>query len=649
MKPTRLLYLLLFSFLLTGCSFSLAADVTPPPDYRPPVEAQPEATTGPLYPIVPPDPANGAPIYTEKCAPCHGNTGTGGGERSAQLPTPPPAIGSAEVARQSTPAEWYAIVTQGNIEKLMPPFASLTDQERWDVVAYVYTLSAPQELVTLGQAVFQANCTGCHGESGRGDGVRAGSLSVPPADFTDQSFMAGRSTASLFAAITSGKSPMPAFGEDLTEDERWAVTAYLRSLTFAATMGSSTPATLAPDAEATPRIAAAPTVTSAITATTNAAITAAVVTPGVGVISGQVINGSGTELSSDLSVILYAFDEMNQVFTETMPIGANGYYTFTDVEWTPDRAFITTVEYGPVTYGSDVVVAQDDANQLTLPVTIYDSTTDQSGLAVDRLHVFLEFSEPGFVRVGELFIISNPGLRTVAATELGGPVVQFSLPEGAQNLQFQSGALGERYIAIPGGFADTSPVQPSLGEYQVLFTFDMPYDRKLTISQPMLPNTGDVVLLMPDTGVKLQGNLLTDSGARDVQGVSYLMYTGSGFGPDTPLTITISGDPQTGSPSLSGADNRTSLLVGLGALGVALIVAGLWLYRRSRAMTPVVEAVPVEKSEPLAPAEDPDTLMDAIIALDDQFRDGKLPEAAYQERRAELKEKLRYTSTQVNK
>ena len=38
--------------------------------------------------------------------------------------------------------------------------------------------------------------------------------------------------------------------------------------------------------------------------------------------------------------------------------------------------------------------------------------------------------------------------------------------------------------------------------------------------------------------------------------------------------------------------------------------------------------------------DDPDTLMDAIIALDDLYKAGELPEAAYQQRRAELKEKL---------
>jgi hypothetical protein len=39
--------------------------------------------------------------------------------------------------------------------------------------------------------------------------------------------------------------------------------------------------------------------------------------------------------------------------------------------------------------------------------------------------------------------------------------------------------------------------------------------------------------------------------------------------------------------------------------------------------------------------EDADALMDAIIALDDQFRAGNISEEAYRQRRAELKARLK--------
>ena len=78
-------------------------------------------------------------------------------------------------------------------------------------------------------------------------------------------------------------------------------------------------------------------------------------------------------------------------------------------------------------------------------------------------------------------------------TPAGGPwcpgegqgTVRFSLPEGAANLEFQEGALGSRYVETADGFADTVPVRPGSETYQILFAFEMPYDRKLELVQPV--------------------------------------------------------------------------------------------------------------------------------------------------------------------
>ena len=75
---------------------------------------------------------------------------------------------------------------------------------------------------------------------------------------------------------------------------------------------------------------------------------------------------------------------------------------------------------------------------------------------------------------------------------------------------------------------------------------------------------------------------------------------------------------------------------------MALIVGGVWLFTRTRKDNgddENVEDVAFEAELDLA-SEDPDTLMDAIIALDDLYREGQLPEEAYLQRRAELKARL---------
>ena len=133
------IFLVLIAGLLSACNMSLAQDVTPPPGAVQQAQAQP--THGPVFPAEAPNLQNGKVIFTEKCAPCHGETGMGDGPQGQQLPVPAPALGLPEVAAQASPADWFLTVTLGKIENFMPPFASLSDQERWDVVAYAQSLS----------------------------------------------------------------------------------------------------------------------------------------------------------------------------------------------------------------------------------------------------------------------------------------------------------------------------------------------------------------------------------------------------------------------------------------------------------------------------------------------------------------------------
>jgi hypothetical protein len=78
-------------------------------------------------------------------------------------------------------------------------------------------------------------------------------------------------------------------------------------------------------------------------------------------------------------------------------------------------------------------------------------------------------------------------------------------------------------------------------------------------------------------------------------------------------------------------------LIGVGALGLALILAGAWLYWRDRKRVG-------EEDEEQGELEDPESIMDAIIALDDLHRAGKLSDAAYQQRRDEMKNALKKKS-----
>ncbi|HEX7973421.1 MAG TPA: c-type cytochrome [Anaerolineales bacterium] len=639
MKFTKLISPLLLSALfLSACSFSLAADVTPPPGYQAPVaQAQPTSLAGPQYPVVPPDPVQGEAIFAEKCTSCHGASGKGDGQRAAQLPNPVAAIGTAGVARQASPASWFSVVTQGNLERFMPPFASLTDRQRWDVVAYAYTLSATPDSVAKGAELFKANCARCHGDQAKGDGPDAAGLAKPPRDLTGQAFMASQAAANLFQTITTGVAPsMPAFGNNLSETERWDLTDYLRSLTFAPALAAA-PA----GAASTPALAStlAPGATQVVSSTQVASAQTAI-TQTLGTITGTVTNGSGGPVPTDLTVTLHGFDQMQTVITQTTTLQSGGKFSFNNVELAAGRMFVASVSYAGASYGSDVVTAQGGEPNLNLPISIFETTSDASTLSVDRLHLFFEFPDPKTLRVIELQILSNSGQKTVVPPGAGQPTVSFKLPDGASNLQFQNGELGGRYVQTPGGFGDTAPVSPGSGSNQVLFAYDLPYDRKIDLAQTITLRTNAVVILVPANTIQVKGDQLQDGGTRDVQGTQYQMYNGLGLNAGDTLRLTVSGG-SSGSSALN-LGSQPSLIIGIAAFGVALVLAGVWLFLRNR-QTRAIALAGEADVEPLAgpEAENAESLMDAILALDDLYRAGKLPEEAYHQRRAELKTRLR--------
>ncbi|MGE5463598.1 MAG: c-type cytochrome, partial [Syntrophothermus sp.] len=157
MKLRSLILITSLPILLAACNFSLAEDVTPPPGYVPPTPLP----TLVLSPAQVPSVEMGKALYAEKCAACHGATGLGDGAQGIQLGVTVPAFGLPEVARPATPADWFTTVTRGRMDRFMPPFASLNDQQRWDVVAYAMSLHISEEQAAKGKQLFEANCKGC--------------------------------------------------------------------------------------------------------------------------------------------------------------------------------------------------------------------------------------------------------------------------------------------------------------------------------------------------------------------------------------------------------------------------------------------------------------------------------------------------------
>jgi len=507
-----------------------------------------------------------------------------------------------------------------------------------DVIAYAFTLSMTPEEIARGQELYTENCAICHGERGEGDGPEAGSLSVSPVNFTDQEFMGTRSAADLFESISDGLGEMHSYA-DLAEGDRWALTTFLRTLTFA----DLTPEpTLEDDLSETPVGQELPELTPT---PENAAVEnppVEDVESQVGTVTIEIVSVSGNPLPSNLEVKLYSFEDMTQVYSATLTLTDDGIAMADDVPMQLEPFIFATTDHEGVVYSSDIGVVEPGMNSVRLTIPYYEPTTDLSILKAERLHIFFEFVGEETIQVYVLYIFSNTSDKVLAAENENEPVLVFSLPEEAANLQRDSG-MDFQDVDLPNGFGLLT-VYPSAEQYQILYSFEMPYKKnKVDFDLPIGLDTSAVIVMIPEGGLEIESDQLMDAGMRDIEGVSYNMYNGSNLRAGDFLGMELSGKPITPAVSGEGAagdETSTGLVIGLTAFGVVLIGAGVYLWVRSRSKIDEWDDSDEGDSAYLPINEDPDDLVDAIITLDDLYQAGEIPEDAYLLKRAELKERL---------
>jgi mono/diheme cytochrome c family protein len=86
--------------------------------------------------------------------------------------------------------------------------------------------------IAAGQKLYDANCAGCHGDSGKGDGSMGADLNPKPSDLTDAEWKHGTTDGELFLVIRDGarNTGMKSFRSKLTTQQIWQVVNYIRSI-----------------------------------------------------------------------------------------------------------------------------------------------------------------------------------------------------------------------------------------------------------------------------------------------------------------------------------------------------------------------------------------------------------------------------------
>lgn len=266
-------------------------------------------------------------------------------------------------------------------------------------------------------------------------------------------------------------------------------------------------------------------------------------------IAGQVTNATpGGPVPAEVSLMLHTYDGQAMAGMTDGTVDEQGHFRFESVATAPGRTFEMMVTYHGVTYFSRRVEPQTGQQQLNLPVAVYETTTDPRHVRVEQQHLLLDFT-PGAMHVTHLYILSNTGDHAVV--DGGGNHLRFRLPAGVTDVTFERDPDGTRYVHLENGFADTAPVAPGQDTQASLVSYAVPYQDAIELNIPIDYPTAQTAVLLPETGVKLDGpewtagqEMLIEDSVHQV-----FAYTEGPLAAGDSLKLVVSGKPQLAEPA----------------------------------------------------------------------------------------------------
>ena len=157
------------------------------------------------------------------------------------------------------------------------------------------------------------------------------------------------------------------------------------------------------------------------------------------------------------------------------------------------------------------------------------------------------------------------------------PIIEYKIPKGAQNLQFEQGEIGTRYIETDNGYGDLQPIQAN-STTQFLFAYELPYQKKLDLTIDLPIPVEAAVFMLPSNSVKLNSDQLTFDGSRTVQGMDIQTYSSTNLSQLSELSISLSGKIKL---TTKNEDNSTlSIIIGSVVLFLAIVITILWTRKR---------------------------------------------------------------------
>ncbi len=252
-------------------------------------------------------------------------------------------------------------------------------------------------------------------------------------------------------------------------------------------------------------------------------------------------------------------------------------------------------------------------------------------IVISQLHLFI-VPLGQRLQITEHYLLGNTGETPYTGRETSDgehATVAFPLPAAAESVQFEEiDRINERYQIVEGAIIDSLPVPPGEATLEVRFTYELPYADGQNLSRTFaLPVQAAVVMVMGEE-MAIESSQLTSMGPLSPEQV-----TANAYAVRRPLaageTLTFAVVPPT-SPQAprTRSDRETNWEIGLGALALAVAVALSYRWLSASPVPPLPD-----EARPL---------VEALARLEQAAHAaGDLPDATYQQQRADLRAELR--------
>ncbi|MGQ9599763.1 MAG: hypothetical protein ACUVWZ_10130 [Anaerolineae bacterium] len=354
-----------------------------------------------------------------------------------------------------------------------------------------------------------------------------------------------------------------------------------------------------------------------------------------GILEGRVVNGTagGPEIGAGLPVVVHVRQEGVEVESLETTTDADGRFRLSGLDRSAGTEYWPEVLYQDVSFFSpDPYQFGDGQSTLTVQVTVYETTEDDSAVRIDSAHWIVEAFD-SMLRITEVYLVGNSGDRAYVGRD--GQTVAISLPSGAVGLAFEEGTPSDRFRQVEGGVVDTWPITPGSGTTWIVFSYHLPVEPIIPLQRSFAYPVTLLEVMVPRPGWTLRSDQLRAQGSIALQGKEFEVYEVQQLAVNAPVRMELVREAEAiAEPAMAGGQGGEGGSVGgtqrfLRWMGIVL--AGLAVAAALAYPSLVRPAAPAALTSPQARR-----LLGDLAALEDAWEAGEIDRETYERQRAEL-------------